>query len=127
MVRAAAALLTLALTACALDPRHASAPSAAERGHVAARQICAACHEVEPNRTAPRGAAPAFASREMQHMAGLEGRVATLTREGHYAMPPQNLTAQQVSDLVAYIEGLKPPREKTLDERPREVRVRPQG
>jgi mono/diheme cytochrome c family protein len=42
----------------------------------------------------------------MRHTAGLEGRVADLTRLGHYGMPPVKLSPQQVRDIVAYIESL---------------------
>ena len=91
-------------------------------------RICAACHAIERGQESPNGTAPAFAGRDMQHLAGLEGRVETLTRLGHYAMPPQHLTPAEVSDLVAYMESLKPTEgEPTLNERGRELPVRPRG
>jgi mono/diheme cytochrome c family protein len=127
MVRwAATVLLALGLAGCGSLGLHGPhAPSAAERGHATARQICAACHEVEPGKAGSRGAAPAFASREMQHLSGLDGRIETLTRLGHHAMPPQHLTAEQVTDLVAYIDSLKPTGgEPTLDQR---GQARPKG
>ncbi|HET6971146.1 MAG TPA: c-type cytochrome [Phenylobacterium sp.] len=124
-----ATVLALALGACAsLGLRAKGPPTAAERGHALAESICAACHAVEPGAATPAGAPPAFASREMQHVAGLEGRVETLTREGHHAMPPQHLTPDQVADLVVYIGSLTPTKgEPTLNERPRELPVRPRG
>lgn len=79
-----------------------------ERGREMARRVCAACHAVEPGRESPVPKAAPFASREMQHVAGLEGRLATLTREGHHGMPPQPLTAEDVQALLAYIESLGP-------------------
>jgi mono/diheme cytochrome c family protein len=78
----------------------------ASRGHQIARQACAACHAVELTGESPRAAAPTFRSREMRHTAGLDGRVADLTREGHYEMPAIKLRPDQVRDLVAYIESL---------------------
>ncbi|MBW8812324.1 MAG: cytochrome c [Caulobacterales bacterium] len=100
----------------------------AARGHAVARRICAACHAVEPGAQTSNNAAPAFASREMQHVAGLEDRVATLTREGHKGMPPQTLTPAEVADLVAYIESLAPTKgEPSLNERPLGLPVRPRG
>lgn len=130
MVRwAAATLLALGLAGCGSLGLHGPrGPSAAERGHATARNICAACHEVEPGRTSPRGPAPAFASREMQHLSGLDGRIETLTRLGHHAMPPQRLTPDQVMDLIAYIDSLKATLgEPTLDERRGAPPVRPNG
>lgn len=99
--------LSLALTGCALleEPREAAATPAG-RGHQAALGLCSACHAVEPGGVSPRPRAAAFASREMQHTTGLEGRVAVLTRQGHYGMPPIELSTQQVDDIVAYIESL---------------------
>jgi mono/diheme cytochrome c family protein len=105
----AATLMALGLAGCsALDLQGPRPPSAAERGQAVALRTCAACHEVAPGNTAAKGAAPAFAGREMQHLSGLDGRIETLTRLGHYAMPPQHLTPGQVADLVAYIDSLKP-------------------
>ncbi len=99
--------LALASTGCALleAPRRA-APTPAMRGHEAAVRLCSACHAVEPGGVSPRPRAAAFASREMQHTAGLEGRVAALTRQGHYGMAPIELSAREVGDIVAYIESL---------------------
>jgi len=99
--------LSLPMTGCALleGPREA-APTPAGRGHEAALRLCAACHAVEPGGVSPRPRAATFAGREMQHTAALEGRVATLTRQGHYGMAPVELNAQQVEDIVAYIESL---------------------
>jgi len=109
--------LSLALGGCAiLDVQRQGAPTPSERGHAVARRLCAACHAVEPGGVSPRPQAVGFASREMQHMAGLEGRVAALARQGHYGMPPVALSAGQADDIVAYIgslgEGRSRPRER---------------
>jgi mono/diheme cytochrome c family protein len=101
--------LVFALGGCALAPEPRRTPTAAERGHEVARRACAGCHAVEPGGVSPRPRAPAFGSLEMRHTAGLEGRVADLTRLGHYSMPPLRLSPQEVSDLVAYIESLEAP------------------
>lgn len=99
--------LSLALSGCALiEAQRQAAPIPAERGRELSVRLCAACHAVEPGGVSPRPRAVAFASREMQHMAGLEGRVAALTRQGHYGMPPIALSAQQADDIVAYIGSL---------------------
>ncbi len=94
-------LLAMAQPALAKDKDPAVA-----RGRDLAREVCAACHAVEPGRTSPMAKAAPFASREMQHVAGLEGRLAALATGGHYGMPPQPLSEQQVRDLLAYIESL---------------------
>ena len=57
--------------------------AAVERGREVAQQRCAACHAIERGADSPKRDAPSFAGRDMQHTAGLEGRLATLTREGH--------------------------------------------
>lgn len=99
--------LCLALGGCAvLGAQHEAAPTPAGRGHEVALRLCAACHAVEPGGVSPQPRAPAFASREMQHTAGLDGRVEVLTRQGHYGMAPVALSAQQVDDVVAYVESL---------------------
>lgn len=86
-----------------------AAPASATRGRMIARQACAACHAVEPGGVSAQARAPGFGTTEMQHVAGLEGRVAALTRDGHYGMPPIPLTPGEVADLVAYIEHLGAP------------------
>ena len=103
-------ILALALDGCALTGGSRAPPSAADRGHQTAQRACAACHAVEPGGVSPRARAPAFASLEMRHTAGLEGRVADLTRHGHYAMPTVPLTPEQARDIVIYIESLDPGR-----------------
>ena len=79
---------------------------AAERGHALAQRMCAACHAVEPGGASPRSAAPPFGSSGLRHTAALEGRLADLTRHGHYEMPPVALRPEDVRDLAAYIESL---------------------
>lgn len=79
------------------------------RGHDTAQRACAACHAV--GKTGGAGPVPravAFASLEMRHTVGLDGRLADITRKGHYGMPPIALTAGELADLGAYIESLRP-------------------
>jgi len=101
------ALILFAALALA-TPTLAKTPAPVRRGHELARQVCASCHAVEPGGTSPEPRAAPLASRDMRHVAGIEGRLARLTREGHYGMPPQALTDEQVRDLLAYIESLAP-------------------
>jgi cytochrome c len=83
--------------------------AADERGHQIAQRKCAACHAVEVGRQSPRPGAPPFASIEMRHTAGLEGRLADLTTHGHYEMPTVRLTPRETADLYAYIERFDAP------------------
>ncbi len=108
-MRRAFAALALALAVAAPVQAKPKRDPAVVRGHEVARQACAACHAVDPGKSSPVPKAPPFASREMQHVAGLEGRLAGLTAGGHYGMPPQALTDPQVRDLLAYIESLDAP------------------
>jgi mono/diheme cytochrome c family protein len=96
----------LALAGCATDAP-SQAASAAARGHQVAQRACAACHALEPGSASPNAKAPGFASQDMRHTAGLEGRVAALTRSGHYGMPPVRLRPAEVQDLVAYIASIE--------------------
>lgn len=106
MSRLSVAILTVALTLAA-GAASAADKSPEKRGRAIARDSCASCHAVEANRAAsPVARAPPFSSVEMQHTAGLEGRLANLTAKGHYGMPPITLDAGQVADLRAYIESL---------------------
>lgn len=102
--------MRLALALCVVALAHPAIAKdkdpAVRRGRDLARHSCAACHAVEPGRLSPVPKAAPFASREMQHVAGLEGRLADLTSKGHYGMPPQRLDDRQVRDLLAYIESL---------------------
>lgn len=91
----------IALAACA----SVKSPSATARGHEIARRDCGACHAVEPGAASPNPRAPGFATQEMRHTAGLEGRLEALTRSGHYDMPPVKLSPAEVRDLLAYIQG----------------------
>jgi len=85
--------------------RHLKEPTPAQRGHLVAVRRCAACHAIEPGGVSPRARAPGFATVEMQHTAGLEGRLQDLTQHGHYDMPPVPLQPGEVADLLAYIQS----------------------
>ena len=104
--RFAIMVLTLGLSACATsDARMLDEPVA--RGLHIAQRACATCHAIEAGDATSRArrAAP-FASLEMRHTVGLEGRLAVLTSKGHYSMAPVALTIGELADLRAYIESL---------------------
>lgn len=99
--------LSLSLGGCAMVGGHKAANTPEARGHATAQRACAACHAVEPGGAAsPQARAAPFASLEMRHTVGLEGRLADLTRRGHYGMPPVALDAGELADLQVYIESL---------------------
>ena len=102
-------LPALALGACAGLGASRAPASAAGRGEAVAQARCSACHAIAPGAASSNAAAPPFASREMRHTAGLEGRLAELTAKGHYGMPPVALRPDEVQDLLAYIESLDRP------------------
>ncbi len=98
--------MTLVLGSMA-SASHGKPDTPVERGHDTARRACAECHAVKPSGGAsPAARAPPFASLEMRHTVGIEGRLADLTRKGHYGMPPVALTDIELADLRAYIESL---------------------
>ena len=101
-------VLFVTLSAGATSGRPKPDPAIA-RGHDTAQRACAACHAVEKGggeSMVPR--AVPFASLEMRHTVGLEGRLADLMRGGHYGMPPVALSQGELADLRAYIESLRP-------------------
>ena len=103
------AALAATMSACAAGPSTLPADSSEARGHSVAQAACAGCHAVEPARDSPHPKAPGFGSLEMRHTASLEGRVAQLTREGHYGMAPVSLTPGELSDLLSYMGSLDTP------------------
>jgi mono/diheme cytochrome c family protein len=109
MIRAGvfAALCATALSACASNLPDEAAASAA-RGRAVARQVCAACHAVEPGDASPRPDTRPFWNRGLRHTALLEGRLQQLTSKGHYAMPRLALSPEDLRDVATYIESLKP-------------------
>jgi len=110
MIRAASLLVAALLLAEVADAgtRHRSKEETpAQRGKLIAERRCASCHAIERGHASPSPRAPGFGTREMQHTAGLEGRLEALTTQGHYEMPAMNLQASEVADLLAYIESLE--------------------
>ena len=100
-------VLFVTLSAGATSGRPKPDPAIA-RGHNTALRACSACHAVEKSdgdSAVPR--AVPFASLEMRHTVGLEGRLADLTARGHYGMPPVALSAGELADLRAYIDSLR--------------------
>lgn len=103
--------LTLFVAMLAVGQAAAAKPKtdpAVERGREIAEQRCASCHAIAPGAASPMRDAASFAGRDMQHTAGLEGRLERLTRDGHYGMPSMALSPDEIADLRAYIGSLAP-------------------
>jgi mono/diheme cytochrome c family protein len=82
--------------------------AARTRGHVLARQLCAACHAVEADGTSPDRRAPPFRALSGQFVQlTLARRLAEIAETGHYAMPAINVHSDEVADIVAYMNSLE--------------------
>lgn len=85
-------------------------PASQARGHALARNVCSACHAVETKGASPNAKAPPFRALAGRHVPlTLQRRLADIAETGHYDMPPINLHADEVQDVVAYINSLEPP------------------
>lgn len=107
---AAISLLGLTLSGCATSSEGV-AEAAIARGRRVAMESCASCHVVsqgQSGREVARRGAPDFDDPGFIHTAALPGRLANLTRLGHYVMPPRGLSQGQLDDLLAFIEGGAP-------------------
>lgn len=113
------ALLILALVSpvvgCATSSRPlpstvASAPSAsANRGLFLALHTCAACHAVGSRGASPDGVAPTFPVIRLRYNEiSLERRLVSISKNGHVEMPPISMSAEEIRDIIAYIETVGP-------------------
>lgn len=85
-------------------------PASQARGRELARTVCSACHAVETKGASPDTRAPPFRALAGRHVPlTLQRRLADIAETGHYDMPPINLHADEVQDVVAYINSLEPP------------------
>ena len=96
-------LCALILTGCA-SIGEPSPDTPISRGREVAVAACSSCHTIDDSGSSRVSGAPGFSDAGLRHTASLPGRLMSLTRAGHYAMPPLNLTSQQVDDLLAYLE-----------------------
>ncbi|MBR7620638.1 cytochrome c [Phenylobacterium sp. 20VBR1] len=105
-------LLVLILLAAPAAATAADNPllAAQARGYTLAAGVCAACHMIEPAGTSPNPRAPPFRILAGRYVPlTLQRRLADIAETGHYAMPPINIHADQVQDVVAYINSLERP------------------
>ncbi|MDO8324637.1 MAG: c-type cytochrome [Phenylobacterium sp.] len=103
-------VLTLLAVPAAATAGENPLPASQARGHALARSVCASCHAVETKGASPNAKAPPFRDLAGRHVPlTLQRRLADIAETGHYDMPPINLHADEVQDVVAYINSLEPP------------------
>jgi len=103
----AAGIAGLILTGCAGLAGHDSGTDVT-RGRKVAAAACSGCHDIDGVGRGLASGPPGFSDERFRHTAALPGRLADLTRKGHYAMPARALTPAQLEDLLAYIERADP-------------------
>ena len=109
-MRSALLVLILLAAPAAATAGENPLPASQARGHALARSVCAACHAVETKGASPNAKAPPFSALAGRHVPlTLQRRLADIAETGHYDMPPINLHADEVQDVVAYINSLEPP------------------
>ena len=99
--------LTLALALVAAAPLPALAQQSAEDGEVVARRWCASCHLVAEGQLVAQTDAPSFAS-IAEGSAGDFAWLAAFLADPHPAMPRLSLSRQELRDLGAYLDSLRP-------------------
>ncbi len=122
LVRRISILSLLLVAACApvAPPRPASAAppvalasSPVERGKALVEARCSACHAVGTSGDSPVSPAPPFRTLGQRYpVANLQEAFAEGISTGHPKMPEIVLEAQQVNDLIAYLESLQPAAKK---------------
>ena len=101
------ALLLVALSVTTVvRPLHAQGEASPERGLGLARQVCAECHAIQPQQIqSPNGRAPTFLA--LSTTPGMTRTALTVAlTTPHAGMPMFRLTAEQRTDLIAYIMSL---------------------
>ena len=104
-------LVTLPTVALAA-PKPVERPlsAAAAQGRMVAQIRCASCHAIVADRVSPNPKAPTFpdlAGRFGEH--SLQQKLAEIEETGHFYMPPQRVSSEDVTNLVAYFNTLPRP------------------
>lgn len=99
----ARAIIYALLTLVAVSPAFAAADIA--QGKKIAKRWCASCHVVSPDQNQASVDVPTFCD-IAQRKSG--GELKTFLMDPHPKMPDMSLTRQEIADIVAYIELLKP-------------------
>ena len=103
--------LLLAATGCATSGQTPKSPKnldiSADRGRFYAQRSCAGCHAVGALGESPNGSAPTFGAIRLRYNAlSLPRRLAEISKNGHYEMPPIYMTPDEIQDIAAYVETL---------------------
>ena len=111
MRRMMMSFLLLAATGCAtsgqMSKSQTSLSLSADRGRFYALRSCAGCHAVGALGQSPNGSAPTFGAIRLRYNAlSLPRRLAEISKNGHYEMPPIYMTPDEIQDIVAYVETL---------------------
>jgi len=107
MRRMLMSFLLLAATGCATSGQTPpkSLDASADRGRFYALRSCAGCHAVGVLGTSPNANAPSFSTIRLRYNAlSLPRRLAEISENGHYEMPPINMTPDEIRDIVAYVQ-----------------------
>ena len=108
---AAALMLALAiLPACSRDAEEAATPPAATEmpGQAIAQNLCAGCHAVGLKGESPHADAPPFRTlSEKYPVRLLEEALAEGIAVGHEDMPEFQLEADEVEQLILYLESIQ--------------------
>lgn len=97
----------------AIPPASAQTPAAqspaAQRGLTFVRVHCAQCHSIDKVSDSPLAVAPPFQTLHQKFpIESLRPRLAEGIMASHPTMPQFRLDADQISDVLAYIETLQP-------------------
>ena len=106
MRRMLMSVLLLAATGCAtVGPTPTSPDASADRGRYYALRSCAGCHAVGVLGASPNENAPSFGALRLRYNAlSLPRRLAEISENGHYEMPPIHMTPDEIRDIAAYVE-----------------------
>ena len=93
------------LTACAPDPAYPEQVALGATGEGLAKQLCADCHAIGASDLSPRLEAPPFRTLgEAYPVEHLAEALAEGIIVGHPDMPVFELSPDQISDLLSYLE-----------------------
>lgn len=89
-------------------PKPAVDLASAARGQVLVQSRCAACHSVGPTGESPVGAAPPLRHLGTRYpVTDLQEAFAEGITNGHPKMPEITLEADQITDLIAYLQDVQ--------------------
>jgi cytochrome c len=97
-----------AIVLCASEPARAQQSPAAQRGLTFVRVHCAQCHAISKVGDSPLTIAPAFRTLHAKYpIENLRRPLSEGIIAGHPTMPQFRLEADQVTDVIAYLEALQ--------------------